>query len=115
MESIKDWHRRIEEESDEICKNDDPLRKIAVHKFVSRSRGGHRNKIVKKNGKIYGPYPYYGPYKRKHWREYTLIRYNMPRWYSWPKFPFGGFVNEILGGDHYGNDLRDMIVDKDGW
>ena len=85
-------------------------REITYRRYVSKSKGGQRNKVVKgKNGKIYGPYPHYGPYKRKHWREVRLVRYR-GGFYEWHKFPFDEFCDEILGPNAESEDLKDEII-----
>ena len=93
-----DWQQALLDEANcEFRDNDDVINNFRYCSFYSKSKGGHRNKIVKsKNGKIYGPYPHYGPYKRKHWKDIELVSYQGGRFHLWHRFPFDQVVTEVF-------------------
>jgi hypothetical protein len=95
-----DWQLTLLEEAKLECLDADRVaRNFDYQRWVSKSKGGCRNKIVKvKNGKIYGPYPHYGPYKRKNWKDVELVSYRDRGYHLWDNFPFDEYASEVLPG-----------------
>lgn len=99
MPDYDDWQKEAEAEALAEYQADDAVhRNIRFVSFVSKSKGGQSNKVVRaKNGKTYGPYPKYGPYKRRNWKEVELVSYNNGPFISWHKFPFDTVATECIG------------------
>ena len=73
----------------QVLLEDPVLRSMRRRQFVSRSKG------IRNGKRRY----------RRHWKEVDLIHYKaIPgRWFTWRKFPFDKYAQEILG-DHYRSD-----------
>ncbi len=111
----QDWQVKLLEEVELECLDDDRVARYFTYKsFASKSKGGCRNRMVRaKSGKLYGPYPHYGPYKRKHWQDIELVRYQDGKFHLWDRFPFDEYARECLPGwddwiaiDHIKESLR---------
>ena len=112
--SYDEWCRQVQEEVLSEIEVSDPVSSSMRYAcYMSRSKGGQNNKVVKaKSGKTYGPYRHYGPYRRKHPEEVELVTHRGGQSHLWHRFPFDVYATEIFGSSVQKEDAEDKLKEE---